>query len=324
MTILKFVFGLAALSVLGELQPAESLPADAMLTEHIRDAITRLENPVFAQREAAMDELFAMGQRAPYPLSLAAENGSHEVSVRAFDVLHRLYRGDNEPTYEAVEKVFQKLKRAENLAVAARALRYLENDSETRQVRAIAQFERLGGVINYQDPNFGGPPHQVRRTIEYFTVGRNWVGGDAGLEILGQIDDIHNTKTTLYIIRGVAISEESTQNLRAKLPFIEIQYRGPARLGVRSDSFQRDEEGCVVSSVDPGSAADRSGLQTSDVIIEIDGQPVNNFQKLIKIIETKEPGDKVPVVFRRGLEIQEVEAELLTWGKQTREIPAPR
>ncbi len=75
----------------------------------------------------------------------------------------------------------------------------------------------------------------------------------------------------------------------------------------------------MIADVDPGSAAELAGLRMNDVIIEIEGQPVGNFQRLIQIIESKEPGNHVPIVFRRGVELHQVDAELQTWKR----IPRP-
>ena len=65
------------------------------------------------------------------------------------------------------------------------------------------------------------------------------------------------------------------------------------------------------------------GLRSNDQVVEIDGRDVDNFDALVKIIETKEPGERVSVVYRRGSEIHEAVAELLPWAPAKFPKPKP-
>lgn len=313
MPLSRMVLHLALLMDSGSAADPAGPLADAALPEHISGPIHRLNDDDFEQRERAVDDLFAIGLPAVTALRDAAEFGTAEASVRAFDVLQQLYRGNDEPTFEAVDLAFQHLSRVENLAVTARAERAFESGVETRQNRAIAQFERLGGIIHVTDRS---PERRQlgRPRIEYVMLGRDWSGGDEGLRLLERIDDIRNTVTSLYIIRGVDVPLETVRNLQVELPLLAIHYRGPARLGIRSRAAQQ-QDGCIVDEVDPGSAAERAGLRNNDQVMEIDGQSVDSFEALIDVIKEKQPGDKVPIVFRRGSETHKVVAELTSWAK---------
>lgn len=311
MSNLKLISAAFSVAFAGVACAEQLSPADALVTEHIRTAIVRLNDPEFRQREAAVDELFSAGLGAVLPLAEAAQSGSPEVSVRAFDVLQRLYRGSDEAVFEAVERAFQRLKRDDNLAVAARAERAFETGAETRQIRAIAQFERLGGIINFAAASERFPLSRPR--IEHVMLTRDWAGGDTGLQLLSRIEDLRSSYTSLYVIRGTHVTEEAIFNLRSELPFMNVQRRGPARLGIKSSPSSQREDGCFISEVDPDSAAERAGLRKGDQVVEIEGQNVDSFEELIDIIEKKEPGDKVPMVYRRGSEKLEATAELLPW-----------
>ncbi len=206
----------------------ESSTADALATEHVRAAIADLDNPDFKRRENAANQLLMQGRSAIPSLTEAAEIGSAEVSVRAFDVLQRLHRDDDEQTSEAVEIAFGMLKRSEHLAVAERTERALRNSSEFRRDRGIALFERLGGIVQYldraSDRNFEPRPAGTPR-IQYVMIGRDWVGGEEGLRYLGRIEDIRLSGAALYIIRGIVISDAKLLDLQAELPFLQIQRR---------------------------------------------------------------------------------------------------
>ena len=301
---------------------AEPSPDDSGTAHKIQAALHDLDAPNFVQREAAAEELCKIGREAVVPLGGSAEHGSSEVSVRAFEILQRLYRSDDETTFEAVEQIFEQLKRVDNVSVAIRAERAFEIGAETRQKHAMAQFVRLGGIVHLLEID---PEQQAlgRPRIEYLTIGRDWLGGDEGLQLLTRFEDLRNPQyppTQLFIIRGIQISEQAILDLASELTLINITRRGPARLGIRG-SEKRVREGCEISSVEQGSAADRAGLKPMDQVIEIDGQPVRRFDDLIKIIGEKEPGDKVSIVYLRydpkveRSEIQETIAELAGWSK---------
>ncbi|WP_010588128.1 PDZ domain-containing protein [Schlesneria paludicola] len=299
--------------------PEDAPPADALYPESIRSAITRLDESDFRQREEAVDELYTAGFTAIPALKEAADKGSPEVSVRAVDILLRLYQIEDESTFETIEQVFTQLKHVENLSTTGRAERAFDTVSELRQKRALLKFEQLGGMVQFAEPNLDRQT-SGRPRIEYVMLGRDWLGGDAGLQLLGRIEDIRLADMpSLYIIRGVDISDATLLNLKAELPNLTINRRGPAQLGVTS--IGRDG-GCIIKAVVPGSAAERAGLRMFDQILKIDQRSVESFDELVEIIGEKEPGDQVPLVFRRGAEIHNSVAELSGWKPaQSKQVP---
>ena len=69
-----------------------------------------------------------------------------------------------------------------------------------------------------------------------------------------------------------------------------------------ADSFKLDKpEGALVSKVEKGSAAEKAGLQSGDVIRKVDGQPIVASGDLPAIIGQMTPGQKVSIeVWRKG------------------------
>ncbi len=324
MSLLWILIPLAILADTGAVLTTESDPTDALLTEHICAAIAKLNDPSFPRREQAVDELFAAGFNAVYPLKLAIEQGSPETAVRAFDVLQRLYRSDDESTYEAVEQALRQLKHVENLAVTTRAERAVDSLTELRQSRAVEKLERLGAIIHFSDPSHDRQS-LGRPKIDHVMIGRDWTGREEDVRLIERIEDLRiSDMPTLYIIRGIEISDATLLDLKSELPALNIERRGPARLGVASSANLR-EGGCVIGRIEAGSAAEGAGLQTADEVIEIDGQKVESFKELVEVIGKKEPGDHVPIVFRRNGEIREVVAELSSWSKKTvAKAPQPK
>lgn len=296
--------------------------ADASLPEHLRVLISDLDHPSFEHREMAAKSLLDKGLSAIPALAFAAETGSPEASVRAFDILQKLYAGEDEVAFEAIERLFQRQKVSDDLTVASRAERAFDTGSETRQKRAIEQFEKLGGIVHFSEKSVTERQPLGRPVIDYVMLGRDWTGGEEGLRLLGRIEDLRTSVTQLYIIRGIKISEETKLDLQAELPFLKIELRGPARLGIRGSHLN---EGCIVVGIDPGSAAELAGMKVRDEVIEIDGRTVESFEDLIEIIGEKEPGGQVPIVFRRGGETHKVVAKLSGWSRPTQpNVPAPR
>jgi serine protease Do len=69
-----------------------------------------------------------------------------------------------------------------------------------------------------------------------------------------------------------------------------------------ADSFKLDTpDGALVSNVERGSAADKAGLKSGDVIRKVNGQPVITGGDLTALVSVAKPGDKLALdVWRDG------------------------
>ena len=81
------------------------------------------------------------------------------------------------------------------------------------------------------------------------------------------------------------------QNL---LTFNEIEKGG--FLGV---ACEEEEDGLLVKSIVPNSAAAEAGLQAGDVLVKVDDQWVNNREKLTILISSKKPNEEVSIEYKR-------------------------
>jgi len=74
--------------------------------------------------------------------------------------------------------------------------------------------------------------------------------------------------------------------------------------------------GVLVGQVVPGGAAYRARLKgleaggVPDVILEVDGLPVNTFEELLRAVRRKQVGEEVELLVRRGEEVFRVRVEL--------------
>jgi serine protease Do len=60
-------------------------------------------------------------------------------------------------------------------------------------------------------------------------------------------------------------------------------------------------QGALLSSINPGSAAEKAGLKQGDIVLALDGEKIDNFGDLIEKLHAHRPGDTVQLtIFRNG------------------------
>ncbi len=107
------------------------------------------------------------------------------------------------------------------------------------------------------------------------------------------------------------------------------------RLGVSVQTLNQDlarsfglqtPEGALVNQVQPGMPAARAGISAGDVILKVDGQPVDDAAMLSRVIASRKPGDKVKVDLLRAGKASSLEVALGEMSQQLAsndESPAP-
>jgi putative serine protease PepD len=83
-----------------------------------------------------------------------------------------------------------------------------------------------------------------------------------------------------------------------------------AYLGVSLSEAESGEEGVVVSDAVDGGPAEEAGLRDDDVIVEIDGEPVESVQDVRAAVDAKRPGDEMVLEVRRDGETERITVEL--------------
>ncbi len=66
------------------------------------------------------------------------------------------------------------------------------------------------------------------------------------------------------------------------------------------DTQSNQEEGILVSSVEPDSPADKAGLVRGDIILALDGEAVNNSAELVDLLGNYQAGDEVDLTILHG------------------------
>jgi serine protease Do len=78
---------------------------------------------------------------------------------------------------------------------------------------------------------------------------------------------------------------------------IEVQNLTPEiakQLGVKKDA------GIVVTQVEPGSPAEEAGIQTGDVIKQVNRKPVRDVEDFVQKVEKASDKDRVLLLIQRG------------------------
>lgn len=143
--------------------------------------------------------------------------------------------------------------------------------------------------------------------------------GGALVNIRGQVIGINSAKIASSGVEGIgfAIPMEDAKPIiqdlidygQVQRPYLGISLRD---LNTVSDQYRPMPditEGVIIADNPTGPAA-AAGLQRLDVIVEIDGRPVDNSIALRKILYNKRIGDTVTVAYYRGADKMEAEVKL--------------
>jgi serine protease Do len=147
--------------------------------------------------------------------------------------------------------------------------------------------------------------------------------GNSGGPLLNTRGEVIGINSQIYSstggYQGVSFAIPIDVALRVKDQIVKTGHVEHARLGVSiqevnqtlADSFKLDRpEGALVSSVEPGSPADRAGLKAGDVVRGVDGQPIVAASDLSAAISADAPGQVVDLQVWHSGSREELKATL--------------
>lgn len=273
--------------------------------------IDQLGAPQFAQRESASRSLVEAGRPALEPLGRAIEAGDFEVASRAVEVVREFLASDDAALAADAERLLEQ--HAERAAGPMADL--VESTLDYHLVgMAEAARERLeaqGAVIRERPLAMG-----QRGAIE-IELGAAWQGGSEDLRQLPRLRGIdvvafHGVRleeddvAVLGRLRGVrridlygtGATPAAVAALRERLPDVLVDVRKGGKLGVSSLPLGGP---CEITSVLPGSAADRAGIRAGDVVVTVDGEAIATFEALTARLSDRGPGDAVVLGVARSV-----------------------
>jgi hypothetical protein len=181
----------------------------------------------------------------------------------------------------------------------------------------------VGDFVEIDGPAIDAPDGQLRTGL---ILDANWTGGDAGLKLLRDLDDVATvtivdaplTDSALAHIAALPrLRELSVQGkveftatrlmeLRRERPGLRIFARGEGVLGVNANL----DGPCVLTNVMSGSGAEAADLVPGDEIVGVDEWRIRDFSDLTIAVFTHQPGDFLSVAYRRNGELKRTEVTL--------------
>ncbi|HBN78976.1 MAG TPA: hypothetical protein DD473_24825 [Planctomycetaceae bacterium] len=122
--------------------------------------------------------------------------------------------------------------------------------------------------------------------------------------------------TGLTIINCKKITPDWIQKSRLAHPSVTINYRGTAYLGISANIADPAEKGCIVMYVQPGSAAESSGLLPGDIIIGVEDSEISSFTELVMKLARYSPEDHVRIRISRQEEEIPIICKLNAWSNK--------
>lgn len=130
--------------------------------------------------------------------------------------------------------------------------------------------------------------------------------GGGLFDINGNLIGIVNAKKSANFsetsVEGMGFAIPSNTVVRIVQELINNGYvKDRATLGIRVSvaSSYYSSEGVIISEVIEGSSAEKAGLLANDIITALDGQKIESYGDLVKILETKKVGETVSIGIRR-------------------------
>ncbi|EKF25775.1 trypsin family protein [Mycolicibacterium hassiacum DSM 44199] len=171
----------------------------------------------------------------------------------------------------------------------------------TREVGTIVGF---GRSVQAED-TLTGSKDELNNLIEFAAP---VVAGDSGGPVVnsaGEVVGMTTAATVNFLMgpggKGFAIPINDAMaianQIRAGVPSDTVHIGPPVLLGVGVRTAPRRGQGVVVADVLPGGAAERAGLQPGDILLELDGTPLDSATTLTYVLDRHYPGDVVDLVW---------------------------
>jgi S1-C subfamily serine protease len=156
-----------------------------------------------------------------------------------------------------------------------------------------------GGLVSAKDRTITEPNGSV--LVDLVQTDAAISPGNSGgplLDMTGHVVGINTAVAVQGQNIGFAISINRAKDLIDQLRNGETPQH--ALLGVTTQPAPNGDPGAIVVAVEPGSAADDSGIREGDRITEIAGETIDGPEDLAAVIATHKPGDEVDVTLERN------------------------
>lgn len=143
--------------------------------------------------------------------------------------------------------------------------------------------------------------------------------GGALLNSAGEVIGINSLKIAKDGVEGIGfaipsndvipLAEEMMKSGKIERPYLGVSMVDLDQISAQYTQFLPDniDGGVIIANVDPNAAASQAGIQSEDIVTEINGTPIENAQALKRILYTElKIGDQAEFTIYRGTEKQTV------------------
>lgn len=292
------------------LPPPPPLPSRiAIPEERLNTLIQQLESGDFRERVEATRILKAEGSLETVErMTAAATSDSPELAMRALSVLEAIFLSDDDVANRAAETSLEDLAFGSSNDLGLQAQDILAAHYQLRSKRATGDLQAKGLHIEFQTDmmSVDDATGEFIPGISFVRLGRNWKGGEKHIRDLQRLDGLG----MVYVIRDSPVSfQRVAEILNPVAPDVRIEDRGKVELGVRFLTFSNTPQGkgVLIGEVTPGKSAHAAGLRANDVILSLDGESVDTFNKLVEILKKYQPGDVIKIERARTSNLEETE-----------------
>jgi 2-alkenal reductase len=184
--------------------------------------------------------------------------------------------------------------------------------------RSVAQFEGLIQTdASINRGNSGGP--LINLNGEVVGINTLVVRGDGSVFGTAQAEGLGFAVPSFIFS---TVSEQLIQTGDMKYPYLGIRYTMIDSAMAIEQNLPVDN-GALVAGVEPGTPADRAGLQVDDIITAVDGVSLAQDNSLRYMLTQYQPGDTVELTIQRGGEQLSVSIELGTRPDNLETFPGP-
>ena len=149
-----------------------------------------------------------------------------------------------------------------------------------------------------------GTKYDVLQTDAAINPGNS---GGALVNTEGEVIGVNSAKLAATAIEGVGYAIPSARAMEVCNELIEKGTIQRAWLGVSiytiNDEFKQmynvNTDGVLITKIEQNSAAEKAGLQETDIITKADGKEITTSTELSDVIEAHQPGDKVDLTIVR-------------------------
>lgn len=292
---------------------AQQTPVDqnvpSVTAEEIRQWVQDLSSEQFGTRQQAIISLKRCPADQLREIGILIESeGSIEARKRWLELLALQYESltlDSD-ALQFVSDALEKDAESDTWFVAESARKVLDRNWRRRVEIAVIQLNRINVPTDPRDPsklwetdmeNFGRPTSKQHLKL---LIDHTFEDRPEALKLIRRLAPLRSAMflrapqlVSVILIDGHPLPDARLADIKGIFGDIAIQERGPACLGIAPNNQLTDGRGVLVESVAEGKSADLAGIQPGDLITSLDGEPLENFDDMVKRLRNYDIGDKV-------------------------------